>query len=155
MSWSFFKKNWKKSQNQDEVTASSCLMLATALYIPNCKISLAFYFGGARSTGFATLRNVSKLTFFDKIGHVKSVGFRFYSAIWRSESRISSRFLEITSISLIYSSKFSRKKKNYFGYPAVRYHKFKWEFVIIGRACLVLLKFKSSLCWRMLCFKAL
>ena len=38
---------------------------------------------------------------------------------------------------------------------AVRYLKFKWEFVIIGRACLVVLKFKSSLCWRMLCFKAL
>ena len=28
--------------------------------------------------------------------------------------------------------------------------KFKWEFVIICRGCLVLLKFKSSLCWRML-----
>ena len=40
-----------------------------------------FYFGGARSKGFATLRNVSKLPFFDKIGHAKSVGFRFYSAI--------------------------------------------------------------------------
>ena len=40
-----------------------------------------YYFGGARSKGFATLRNVSKLTFFDKIGLVKSVGFRFYSAI--------------------------------------------------------------------------
>ena len=39
------------------------------------------YFGGARSKGFAMLRNVSKLTFFDKIGHAKSVGFRFYSAI--------------------------------------------------------------------------
>ena len=38
---------------------------------------------------------------------------------------------------------------------AVRCLKFKWEFVIIGRGCLVLLKFKSSLCWRMLCFKAL
>ena len=36
-----------------------------------------FYFGGARSKGFATLRNVSKLQFFDKIGHAKSVGFRF------------------------------------------------------------------------------
>ena len=70
-----------------------------------------FYFGGARSKGFATLRNVSKLPFFDKIGHAKSVGFRFYSAIWRSESRISSRYLEITSISLIYSLPFSRKKK--------------------------------------------
>ena len=41
----------------------------------------ACYFGGARSKGFATFRNVSKLTFFDKIGHAKSVGFRFYSAI--------------------------------------------------------------------------
>ena len=30
-----------------------------------------------RSEGFATLRNVSKLTFFDKIGHAKSVGFDF------------------------------------------------------------------------------
>ena len=69
------------------------------------------YFGGARSKGFATLRNVWKLQFFDKIGHAKSVGFRFYSAIWRSESRISSRYLEITSISLIYSLTFSRKKE--------------------------------------------
>ena len=40
-----------------------------------------FYFGGARSKGFATLRNVSKLTFFDKIGQAKSVVIRFYSAI--------------------------------------------------------------------------
>ena len=39
------------------------------------------YFGGARSKGFATLRNVSKLQFFDKIGQAKSVGFRLYSAI--------------------------------------------------------------------------
>ena len=27
--------------------------------------------------------------------------------------------------------------------------------LVIGRGCLVFLKFKSSLCWRMLCFKAL
>ena len=72
--------------------------------------SFFFYFGGARSKGFATLRNVSKLTFFDKIGHAKSVGFPFYWAILRSESRISSRYLEITSISLIYSLTSSRKK---------------------------------------------
>ena len=72
------------------------------------------YFGGARSKGFATLRNVSKLPFFDKIGQAKSVGFRFYSAIWRSESRISSRYLEITSISLIYSLNFLRKKESLF-----------------------------------------
>ena len=42
---------------------------------------IIFYFGGARSKGFATLRNVSKLQFFDKIGQAKSVGFRLYSAI--------------------------------------------------------------------------
>ena len=40
-----------------------------------------YYFGGAQSKGFATLRNVSKLPFFGKIGHAESVGFRFYSAI--------------------------------------------------------------------------
>ena len=33
--------------------------------------------------------------------------------------------------------------------------KFKWEFVVTGTGCLVLLKFKLSLCWRMLCCKAL
>ena len=43
--------------------------------------NILYYFGGARRKGFATLRNVSKLPFFDKIGHAKSVGFRFYSAI--------------------------------------------------------------------------
>ena len=41
----------------------------------------SFYFGGARSKGFATLRDVSKLPFFDEIGQAKSVGFRYYSAI--------------------------------------------------------------------------
>ena len=41
----------------------------------------SFYFGGARSKGFATLRKVSKLQFFAKIGHAKSVGFRIYSVI--------------------------------------------------------------------------
>ena len=49
--------------------------------------------------------------FFDKIGLAKSVGFRFYSAIWRRESRISSRYLEITSISLIYSFKFFEEER--------------------------------------------
>ena len=34
-----------------------------------------YYFGGARSKGFATLRNVSKLTFFDKIGFSVLFGF--------------------------------------------------------------------------------
>jgi len=89
-----------------------------AFYTLSCdKLWSHYYFGGARSKGFATLRNVSKFPFFDKIGHAKSVGFRFYSAIWRSESRISSRYLEITSISLIYSLTFSRKKEILFWLP--------------------------------------
>ena len=33
---------------------------------------LTIYFGGARSKGFAMLRNVPKLLFWDKIGHAKS-----------------------------------------------------------------------------------
>ena len=41
----------------------------------------AFYFGGARSKGFSTFRDVSKLTFFGKIGHANSVGFPSYSDI--------------------------------------------------------------------------
>ena len=32
-----------------------------------------YYFGGVRSKGLATLRNVSKLQFFDKIGHKQSL----------------------------------------------------------------------------------
>ena len=75
------------------------------------RVKSCFYFGGARSEGFATLRNVSKLKFWDKIGHARSVGFWFYSAIWRSESRISSRYLEITLISLLHSLTYSRKKE--------------------------------------------
>ena len=39
------------------------------------------YFGGVRSKRFATLRNVSKLPFFEEVGQAKSVGFRFYSGI--------------------------------------------------------------------------
>ena len=51
-------------------------------FFPNNKTKVRdYYFGGARSKGLATLRNVSKLQFFDKIGQAKSVGFRLYSAI--------------------------------------------------------------------------
>ena len=49
--------------------------------ISNMGVDNNYYFGGARSKGFATLRNVSKLQFFDKIGQAKSVGFRLYSAV--------------------------------------------------------------------------
>ena len=45
-----------------------------------------------------------------KIGHAKS-RFSVYSAIWRSEGRISSRYFEITSNSLVYFLTFSRKKE--------------------------------------------
>ena len=49
--------------------------------------------------------------FWDKIGSAKSVGFRFFSAIWRSDCQISSSYLEISSISLIYSLPYSREKE--------------------------------------------
>ena len=49
---------------------------------------------------------MSQSCFFgDKIGYPRFVGCRLYSAIKRSESRINSRYLEFTSISLIYSRK--------------------------------------------------
>ena len=38
-----------------------------------------FYFGGARSKGIATLRNVPKLLFWDRIGQAKSADFGFNS----------------------------------------------------------------------------
>ena len=38
-----------------------------------------FYFGGARSKGIATLRNVPELLFWDRIGRVKSADFGFNS----------------------------------------------------------------------------
>ena len=62
----------------------SPLKTQTSIVLSGCQTAtkvVSFYFGGARSKGFATLRNVSKLQFFDKIGQAKSVGFRFYSAI--------------------------------------------------------------------------
>ena len=64
--------------------AGSVLRLGQDLFSkPNTVADFSlFYFGRARSKGFATtLRNVSKLHLWDKIGHAKSVGFRFYSAI--------------------------------------------------------------------------
>ena len=86
----------------------TCLRFFTSYFI---EVDTFYYFGGAQSKGFATLRNVSKLPFFAKIGHAKWVGCRFYSGIWRSESRISPRYLEITSISWIYSWSFWKKKE--------------------------------------------
>ena len=82
---------------------------------------ITFYFGGARNKRVCDAQKFIKVYFWDKIGHAKSVGFRFYSAIWRSESRISSRYPEITSISLIYSLTFSRKKELLFWLSLVCY----------------------------------
>ena len=50
-----------------------------------------------------------KLLFLDEVGHTKSVRCRFYLAIWRSESRISSSYLWVLwfIIHLVY---YSRKK---------------------------------------------
>ena len=100
-------KNWLQQRKQCPTgpKANSLHTVEPLLRRTSC------YFGGARSKGFATLRNVSKLTFFDKIGHTKAVGFRYYPAFWRSESQISSTYLEIASISLIYSLTFSKKKE--------------------------------------------
>ena len=56
------------------------------------------YFGGARSKGFATLRNVSKLTFLGQDWACKVCRFSVY--------------LEITSISSIYSLTYWRKKES-------------------------------------------
>ena len=67
--------------------------------------TIHYYFCGARSKGFVTLRDVPKLLFSDKIGQAKSVGFRCYSAVWRTESWISSRYLDhldITSSSHLF-----------------------------------------------------
>ena len=75
-----FSKVWSASLNPYIVNWYHSFLVARKQRI--------FYFGGAQSKGFVTLRNVSKLTFFGKIGHAKSVGFRFYSGIWRSENRI-------------------------------------------------------------------
>ena len=110
--WSIW--GYRLEEMSDPVWFSFCQWLCSSFYACYARLfcdQSSFYFGGARSKGFATLRNVSKLPFFDKIGQAKSVGFRFYSAIWRGESRISSRYLEITLISLIYSLTFSRKKE--------------------------------------------
>ena len=56
-------------------------MIALCVPSEDTQVPPDFYFGGASSKGFATLRNVSKLPFFGKIGHTKFVGFRFYLAI--------------------------------------------------------------------------
>ena len=72
---------------------------------------LSFFTSAEREVKDLRRSGMYESTIFDKIGQAKSVVFLFYSAIWRSASRISSRYLEITSISLIYSLTFSRKKE--------------------------------------------
>ena len=75
-------------------------------------ILCSYYFGGAREVKDSRRSGMSQICFYgDKIGHAESVGFRFYLAIWWSESQISSRYLEITSISSLYSLTYWRKKE--------------------------------------------
>ena len=50
-----------------------------------------YYFGGARSKGFATFKNVPKFFFGDKIGHATSVGFGFIRLFDGVRLQISSR----------------------------------------------------------------
>ena len=71
------------------------------------RINHAIVTSAERSKGFATLRNVSKLTFFDKIGHVKSVGFRFIRLFDEVRAEITRDHFD----SLIYSLIFSRRKE--------------------------------------------
>ena len=77
-------------------TLHSVLLLFLSVFGSSLDCIPFYYFGGAWSKGLA----MQSWHFWDKIGHAKSVGFRFYSAIWRSESRISSRYFKIASISL-------------------------------------------------------
>ena len=109
--WEYKKNNFHINSFAVSLGLKQRLVATRNWPIQLMSLKCIFYFGGARSKGFATLRNVSKLQFFDKIGQAESVGFRLYSAIWRSESRLSSRYLEITSISLIYSLTDSRNKE--------------------------------------------
>ena len=70
-------------------------------------LTSAFYLGGARSKGFATLRNVSKLTFLARLG---MQSLQVFGIIWVFDE-VKAEYLEITSISLIYSLTYSRKKE--------------------------------------------
>ena len=98
--------------------------------------SQANHFDGAQSKGLATRRNVSKLTFleqdwaravcrFSVLFSLPAWEARFYSAIWRSESRGSSRYLKVRDISrslrfLWFILWLIRGRKNYyFGFPGV------------------------------------
>ena len=82
---------------------TQCMLVVAALgWVENFITSAERELKDSRRSG------MSQSCFFgDKIGHAKSVGFWFYSAIWRSESRISSRYLEVNSVSLIYSLTYS------------------------------------------------
>ena len=55
-----------------------------------------------RQVSHSRRSGMSQICFFGgEIGHGKFEGIRLYSAIWRSERLVSSRYLEISSISLL------------------------------------------------------
>ena len=83
---------------------AGCAQTARAEKQPLIYSYLCFYFGAALGKGFATLRNLLKCPFWDKIGNAVFIGLQFYSVIV-SESPICSTYVEITSISLIFSGK--------------------------------------------------
>ena len=91
--WEYKKNNFHINSFAVSLGLKQRLVATRNWPIQLMSLKCIFYFGGARSKGFATLRNVSKLQVFDKIGQAKSAGFRLYAAIWRSESRLSSRSL--------------------------------------------------------------
>ena len=117
----FFKKNLRIQNDQKLITDSS---IFECLHLIGPEVNFSFDVWKILELFYLVLRLLLRRSakylrrsgmyqswiFFSKIGHAKFVGFRFSSGIWRSESRISSRYLEITPISLIYSVTYSRKK---------------------------------------------
>ena len=77
-----------------------CVRSEVLIVALNCRRdeSLTFYFGSARSKGFATLRNVAKLLFWDMIGHASPLMFglnRLFDEVRAELVRDISRLLRV------------------------------------------------------------
>ena len=94
----YLKRSGCNSRRKLESWGNTILSSQSRLNGFPMQILVNFYFGGARSKGFATLRNVSKLTFLGQDWARKVCRFSVY--------------LEITSISSIYSLTYWRKKES-------------------------------------------
>ena len=99
----------KHDRNASEPAQSSLKKLTRASKKEVCWASKPFHFitSAKREEKDQSSGMFQSCFFWDN----KSVGFRFYLTIWQSESWISSRCLEINSISLIYSLTYLRKKE--------------------------------------------